>query len=143
MDGESTIQSCTKEMKIGDTITCINNQDSDSLELNEEYVVVDINEYGNIGVRHPASGSLLRHYYKPDRFKDRPVEEPLTYGQYFRHKQDGDVYILATIDRQYALIDIQDGVYWVPPTEQIDRVFYGQKEEFERVDVEIKIKNQH
>jgi hypothetical protein len=91
MDGESTIQSSTKEMKynIGDALVCVNNQDSDSLELNEEYVVVDINEHGNIGLRHPASGSLLRHYYKPERFDriKQVVIEPVDFGQYYQHSR--------------------------------------------------------
>jgi hypothetical protein len=142
MDGESTIQSSTKEMKynIGDALVCVNNQDSDSLELNEEYVVVDINEHGNIGLRHPSSGSLLRHYYKPERF-DRIKQvavKPVDFGQYYQRWNA--IYLVAGIGGKYALVDIENGYYWDDPCDNIEKVFAGERDKFKQVDLEIKIK---
>jgi len=142
MDGESTIQSSTKEMKynIGDALVCVNNQDSDSLELNEEYVVVDINEHGNIGVRHPSSGSLLRHYYKPERFDriKQEVIEPVGFGQYYQRWKA--IYVVAGIGGKYALVDIENGFYWDDPCDNIEKVFAGERDKFKQVYLEIKIK---
>jgi hypothetical protein len=62
-------------MKIGQTIKCINAQDSNSLFLNGKYTVTDINQHGNIQVTHAIqlthgmSREPLPHYYKPNRFE--------------------------------------------------------------------------
>jgi hypothetical protein len=138
MDGESTIQSSTKEMKynIGDALVCVNNQDSDSLELNEEYVVVDINEHGNIGLRHPSSGSLLRHYYKPERF-DRIKQvavKPVDFGQYYQRWNA--IYLVAGIGGKYALVDIENGYYWDDPCDNIEKVFAGERDKFKQVNLD-------
>lgn len=58
-----------KNMQIKDKIICIDTQDSDSLEYGAEYIIVDINQHGNLGLKNPTTGSLLNHYYKPNRFK--------------------------------------------------------------------------
>jgi hypothetical protein len=66
MQPNSTI----KNMKIGDTIECINTIGSESLEYKMEYIVTDINQYGNIQVREDFSPyATLAHYYKPTRFR--------------------------------------------------------------------------
>lgn len=69
-----------KNMQIKDKIVCIDNQDSDSLEYGAEYIIVDINQHGNLGLKNPSTGSLLNHYYKPNRFKmakREPIEVKL------------------------------------------------------------------
>lgn len=58
-----------QNMKIGQTIKCINNKDSNSLVLNGKYTVTDINQHGNIQVTHVTSFEPLQHYYKPNRFE--------------------------------------------------------------------------
>jgi len=125
---------------IGDVLVCVNNQDSDSLELNEAYVVVDINEHGNIGVRHPSSGSLLRHYYKPERFDriKQEVIEPVGFGQYYQRWKA--IYVVAGIGGKYALVDIENGFYWDDPCDNIEKVFAGERDKFKQVYLEIKIK---
>jgi len=64
------------KMKIGDTVTCVDAWNSENLVCNDEYVIVDINQHGNIGVKHPASNTLCPHYYKPSRFVI-PTPKPL------------------------------------------------------------------
>lgn len=55
-------------MKIGQTIKCINDKDSNSLYLNGTYRITDINQYGNIQVAQSGS-EPLQHYYKQNRFE--------------------------------------------------------------------------
>jgi hypothetical protein len=56
-------------MKIGDKITCVKTYDSQSLEYDRDYIVADINQYGNIQVRQASPPyATLAHYYKPERF---------------------------------------------------------------------------
>ena len=59
-------------MNIGDKVIPVDIAGTSSLDPNKEYIVVDINEYGNIGLKDPAAGCLLEHYYKPERLKIAP-----------------------------------------------------------------------
>ncbi|MDB4314476.1 hypothetical protein N9955_00445 [bacterium] len=124
--------------EIGQTLVCVNNQDSDSLELNEEYIVVDINNHGNIGVKHPASNSLLRHYYKPERFEAFKVEPEIEFGQHYT--RGGYTYVVGGIGGRYGLIDVKNGCYYTYPRTDIEEIFSGDRDKFKRVDVDISIR---
>jgi len=62
-------------MKIGDLIRCDDVRGSESLEDGAIYKIVDINQFGNLGVAKQSdySKSLfyrpLQHFYKPSRFR--------------------------------------------------------------------------
>lgn len=56
------------KFKITSKIVCVDSLGSNHLERNKEYIVVDINKDGNLGLRDPSLNCLLPHYYKPSRF---------------------------------------------------------------------------
>lgn len=114
-------------MKIRDKIICINSQDSHHLVLNEEYVIVDINSHGNLGLKHPQTNSLLRHYYKPYRFKIAPEKPKYYVGQKWRHRL-GEVFILAAVDSKYVLVDVYSGYSCGKELhEKMEDVFYDKR----------------
>ena len=55
-------------MKIGDKIICKNQYRSENLRCEEQYIVTDINQYGNIQVENQW-GFTLPHFYKTNRFE--------------------------------------------------------------------------
>lgn len=55
-------------MKIGDKVKCVNANDSNSLALGCEYVIVEINQHKNIQVKE-RNYAPLSHFYKQSRFK--------------------------------------------------------------------------
>lgn len=55
-------------MKIGDKIICKNQYRSENLRCGEQYIVADINQYGNIQVENQW-GFTLPHFYKTNRFE--------------------------------------------------------------------------
>ena len=55
-------------MKIGDKIICKNQYRSENLRREEQYIVADINQYGNIQVE-TLFGYTLPHFYKTNRFE--------------------------------------------------------------------------
>jgi len=67
-------------MKVGDKITCVDTTGSQSLEYRENYVVGDINQYGNIQVNLAKSPyKILAHYYKPERFIQNTIDFTKSY----------------------------------------------------------------
>ncbi len=120
---------------IGETLICINNQDSDSLELNQEYIVVDINEHGNIGVKCPATGKLLRHYYKPERFQPQMTRKPFAKaGAIYKYKGSSEqLYMIIDTDYGFMLVSLSSGVQHYPSVEKLENTIGNTEDLFERV----------
>lgn len=111
-------------MNIGDKVIPVDIAGTSSLDPNKEYIVVDINEYGNIGLKDPAAGCLLEHYYKPRRLKIAPIRPEIEVGQIYKFKHTFSYYlVVGWFGRGYNLVNLCGGCYWTPPKDNIDDVF--------------------
>lgn len=134
-------------MKIGDTVIPTNVAGTTSLDPNKEYVVVDINQHGNIGLKDPAAGCLLEHYYRPERLKLAPVAPPepkiklgqiWNYNEEFQYCREGYLMVvrLSEFDKDnlkqpyYAAINIATGKQHYPAVKDIHKVFAMNKNMF-------------
>lgn len=110
-------------MKIGDLVYCRNTRDSKNLKVFEEYLVTDINTYGNIQVKEKNTGKTLEHYYKPERFRlvNQELKSPKTaisLEKQYETREGNEVKILAiSDDEDYPVIgQIKDNGKWVNQT---------------------------
>lgn len=111
-------------MKIGDKVIALNIYDSDHLESNKAYVVVDVNQYGNIGLRDPERECLLPHYYTPCRFYIAPKHPPVEVGQIYKLKDTFRYYLVVGWNtRGYNLICMNGEGCWTPPVDDINDIF--------------------
>lgn len=123
-------------MNIGDKVIPVDIAGTSSLDPNKEYIVVDINEYGNIGLKDPAAGCLLEHYYKPRRLKLAPKAPKVEVGQVWLNKDTKNKYMVCYVGHGYVLCSLTDGWFWSWPQKTTEEVFtadYAVPNDFELV----------
>ena len=125
-------------MNIGDKVIPVDIAGTSSLDPNKEYIVVDINEYGNIGLKDPAAGCLLEHYYLPRRLKLAPKHPPVKVGQIYKVRsglKSKYYLVVGWTARGYNLICMNGEGYWTPEKKDINDIFGSAgREYFELVD---------
>lgn len=68
------------------------------------------------------------------------IDEPIKVGQWFRRKGNGGLYMVTMSGfLEYNLIS-GDGYRWDNATKNINDIFGGKRNEFERVEVEVRVK---
>lgn len=111
-------------MNIGDKVIPVDIAGTSSLDPNKEYIVVDINEYGNIGLKDPAAGCLLEHYYKPERLSIAPKHPKIQVGQIYKYKGSFSYYLVVGWNgRGYNLLNLNGACSWTPPVDDINDIF--------------------
>lgn len=135
------IQTNKQTMKIGDKVIPVDIAGTSSLDSNKEYVVVDINSHGNIGLKDPAAGCLLEHYYKPERLKLAPTRPKVEVGQIYQYNYEisprnkGYYLVYGWPSRGYNLISLNGVGSWTPTKDSINDIFGRQGiERFELVE---------
>lgn len=113
-------------MNIGDKVIPIDIAGTSSLDPNKEYIVVDINSHGNIGLKDPAAGCLLEHYYRPERLKLAPTRPKVEVGQIYK-RLDGywqDIFFLVVnIEGFYTLFNLNGTGSWTEERRNINDIF--------------------
>lgn len=105
-------------MKIGQTVRCINARDSEYLNTDFHYEIIDVNQYGNIRLSDKADGEKSTHYYKPSRFllvKEKVVVETININKEYRTRCGCKVkiYTVDGDDEAYPIVGvINEGVGW-------------------------------
>lgn len=120
-------------MNIGDKIICIDSCGSESLEYEHEYTIVDINHYGNLGLKNEKEGRLLAHYYKPNRFQIAPIAPVVKVGQIWKYKGEQSLFMVVRGSNKYTLIDLLTGLQHYPWYSTLDQVFGGCAVLFDKV----------
>ena len=104
-------------MKIGDTVRCIDSKESKSLDLWNTYKIVEINNFGNIGVQEMFGlNNTLQHFYKPARFelvsaKKKVAEKPpvpkIDFSEKYKTRNGDEVKLLTTsTDPDFPIIGV-------------------------------------
>jgi hypothetical protein len=131
----NTTKNKENKMKIGQTIKCINAQDSNSLFLNGKYTVTDINQHGNIQVTHAMSREPLQHYYKPNRFEvvaESAVSNKIDITKEYQTRDGRKVKILAISDDvAYPVVGqiLDAGKQWFNENWTLDGKIYNANDE--------------
>lgn len=95
-------------MKTNDVVKCLQSSESNFLEKNREYILVDQNTFGNWRIRqNSAPFQLSNHWYKPERFA-LSVATALTISLSKKYKtRDGcdvKLYTVNSPDEKYPIV---------------------------------------
>lgn len=124
-------------MKIGDTIICKDDKNSNSLNLNKEYIIVQINSFGNIGVQENFGARfLLPHFYKPERFtlvKQKTKTKNIDFSKTYETRNGGAVNLFCLSNSsEYPVVgEYNDNGEWVNGTWTMDGRFVRTSDEDE------------